>query len=67
MQKIITQNIQEIQDAVRRQKLKIVFIDENEDFQLKRPVNIFKEIIEKTSLTKERDAHEYTRNLQNSK
>jgi hypothetical protein len=65
--KILTQNIQEIQDAVRRQKLKIVFIDENEDFQLKRPVNIFKEIIEKTSLTKERDAHEYTRNLQNSK
>jgi hypothetical protein len=30
--KILTQNIQEIQDTVRRPNLKIIGIDENEDF-----------------------------------
>jgi hypothetical protein len=49
---------------MRRPNLRI---DENEDSQLKGPVNIFNKIIEKTSLTKERDAHEHTRSLQNSK
>jgi polyhydroxyalkanoate synthesis regulator protein len=43
--KILTQNIQEIQDTMRRQNLKIIG-DENEDFQLKGPVNIFNTIIE---------------------
>jgi hypothetical protein len=32
--KILTQNIQEIQDIMRRPNLKIIGIDENEDFQL---------------------------------
>ena len=34
-QKILTQNIQEIQDTMRRPNLQIIGIDENEDFQLK--------------------------------
>ena len=33
--KILTQNIQEIQDIMRRPKLWIIGVDENEDFQLK--------------------------------
>ena len=45
--KILTQNIQEIQDTMRRPNLRIIYsIDENEDFQLKGPVNIFNKIIE---------------------
>jgi hypothetical protein len=47
--KILIQNIQEIQDATRRQNLRIIGIDENEDCQLKRPVNIFNKIIEENS------------------
>ena len=38
--KILTQNIQEIQDTM------IIGIDENEDFQLKGPANIYNKIIE---------------------
>jgi hypothetical protein len=44
--KILTQNIQEIQDTMRRPSLRIGGIDENEDFQLKGPANIFNNIIE---------------------
>jgi hypothetical protein len=44
--KILTQNIQEIQETMRRPNLRIIGIDENEDFQLKWPVNIFNKIIE---------------------
>jgi hypothetical protein len=44
--KILTQNIQEIQDTMRRSNLRIIGIDEKEDFQLKGPVNIFNKIIE---------------------
>jgi hypothetical protein len=49
--KILTQNIQKIQDIMRRQNLRIIGIDENEepdsgDFQLKGPANIFNKIIE---------------------
>jgi hypothetical protein len=44
--KILTQNIQEIQDTMRRQNLRVTGIDENEDFQLKGPANIFSKIIE---------------------
>jgi hypothetical protein len=45
-EKILTQNIQEIQDTMRRPNLRIIGVDENEDFQLKRPANIFNKIIE---------------------
>jgi chromosome segregation ATPase len=44
--KIITQNIQEIQDTMRRPNLGMIGVDENEDFQLKGPANIFNKIIE---------------------
>jgi hypothetical protein len=43
---MLTQNIQEIQDTIRRPNLQIIGVDENEDFQLKGPVNIFNKIIE---------------------
>jgi uncharacterized coiled-coil protein SlyX len=43
---ILTQNIQEIQDTMRRPNLWIIGVDENEHFQLKGPANIFKKIIE---------------------
>jgi wobble nucleotide-excising tRNase len=44
--KILTQNIQEMQDTMRRPNLRIIGVDENEDFQLKGPANIFNKIIE---------------------
>ena len=44
--KILTQNIQEIQDTMRRPNLWIIGVDVNEDFQLKGPANIFDKIIE---------------------
>jgi len=44
--KILSQSIQEIQDTMRRPNLQIIGVDENEDFQLKRPANIFNKIIE---------------------
>jgi chromosome segregation ATPase len=43
---ILTQNIQEIQDRMRRPNLQIIGVDENEDFHLKGPANIFNKIIE---------------------
>jgi hypothetical protein len=44
--KILTQNIPEIQDTMRRPNLQIIGVDENEDFQLKGPANSFNKIIE---------------------
>jgi hypothetical protein len=44
--KILTQNIQEIQDTMRRPNLRIIGIEDSEDFLLKGPVNIFNKIIE---------------------
>jgi chromosome segregation ATPase len=43
---ILTQNIQEIRNTMRRPNLLIIGVDENEDFQLKGPANIFNKIIE---------------------
>jgi hypothetical protein len=45
--KILTKNIQKIQDTVTRPNLRIIGIDKNKDFQIKGPVNIFNKIIEK--------------------
>ena len=36
--KLVTQNIQEIQDTMRRPNLRIIGIEESEDLQLKGPV-----------------------------
>jgi chromosome segregation ATPase len=44
--KILTQNIQEIQDTMRKPNLRIIGVDENENFQLNGPANIFNKIIE---------------------
>ena len=44
--KILTQNIQEIQDTMKRSNLRLIGVDENEDFQLKGPANIFNKIIQ---------------------
>jgi hypothetical protein len=43
---ILTQNTQEIQDTMKRPNLRIIGEDENEDFQLKGPGNIFNKIVE---------------------
>jgi hypothetical protein len=43
--KILTQNIQEIQDAMRKPNLQTIGVDENDNFQLKGPANIFNKII----------------------
>ena len=49
--KILTQNIQEIQDTMRRPNLQIIGVDKNEDFQLKVSSNIFNKIIEENDQT----------------
>jgi hypothetical protein len=64
--KILTQNIQEIQDTMRRSKLRITGIEESRDSQVKRSINIFNKIIEE-NFPKERDVHEHMRSLQNTK
>jgi hypothetical protein len=48
VKKIVTLNAQEIQDTVRRPKLRIVSIEQSEGFQLKGSANIFNKIIEET-------------------
>jgi hypothetical protein len=55
MQKDSNSKIQEIQDTMRRRNLRVIGIDENEDFQIKGPANIFNKIIEEnfTNLKKE--------------
>ena len=49
--KLETQNIQEIQNTIRKPNLRIIGIDESEDSQLKGPANIFNKIMEENSLT----------------
>ena len=49
-EKLLIQNIQEIQDTMRRPNILMIGVDENEDFQLKGPANIFNKIIEKKLL-----------------
>jgi uncharacterized coiled-coil protein SlyX len=44
--KILSQNIQEIQDTMRRPNLRIIVIEECKAFQLKGSANIFNKIIE---------------------
>jgi hypothetical protein len=43
---ILMQIIQELQDTMRRPNLRIIGVNENENFQLKEPVKIFNKIIE---------------------
>jgi uncharacterized coiled-coil protein SlyX len=44
--KLLTQNVQEIQDTMKRPNLRIMGIKENKESQLKGPGNIFNKIIE---------------------
>ena len=44
--KLLTQNIQETQDTMRRPNIRIIGIEDSEDSQFKGPVNIFNKIIE---------------------
>jgi hypothetical protein len=46
IQKLLTQYIQEIWDTMRSPNLRIIGIEESEDFELKGPVNIFNKIME---------------------
>jgi hypothetical protein len=48
--KILTQNIQDIQDTMRRPNVRIIYTDKNGDFQLKGLENIFNKIIEENFL-----------------
>jgi hypothetical protein len=66
--KIPTQNNQEIQDTMRRPNLRIIGVDENEDFSTQRAGKYLQQNYRrKLPKSKERDAHEHTRSLQNSK
>ena len=64
---LLTLNIQEIQDTMRRQNLRKIGIEEREDSQVKGPANIFNKIIEENFPNLKKDAHEHARSLQNSK
>jgi len=44
--KLLTQNIQEIQDTMRRSNLRKIDMEENKDSQIKGTVNIFNKIME---------------------
>ena len=65
--KILTQNIDEIQDTMRRPNLTIIGIDKKKYFHCKRPVNIFTNIIEENFHNlKKKNAHEHKISLQKS-
>jgi hypothetical protein len=55
--KILTQNIQEIPDIMRGPNLRIIRIDEKEDFQINEPVNIFNKIIEENFPNLKKEMH----------
>jgi hypothetical protein len=55
--KLLTQNIQEIQDTMRRSNLMVKSIEQSEDSQLKGPENIFNKIIEENFPNLKKDAH----------
>jgi hypothetical protein len=44
--KVVTQNIQEIQDKMRKPNLRIIGLEESKDSQIRGPVNSFNKIIE---------------------
>jgi uncharacterized coiled-coil protein SlyX len=49
--KILTQNIQVIQDTMGRLNLRMIGVGESADSRLEGPVNVFNKIMKKTSLT----------------
>ena len=64
---LLTQNIQEIQDTIRRPNLRIIGIKESEDSQLKEPVKTFNKIVEGNFANQNNEMPIHTRSLQNSK
>ena len=50
LKKLLTENIQEICETMKRPNIKIVGIEEGEKSQLKSPENIFNKILEETFL-----------------
>jgi hypothetical protein len=65
---LLTQNIQEIQYTMSRPNLRIIGIEDSKDSKIQGPVNIFNKITEENFPNlKKKDAHEHTKNLQNSK
>jgi hypothetical protein len=62
--KILTQNVQEIQDTMRRPNLNIIGVDENEDFQPKGPANIFNKIIEENFCNLKKEIYKKSTELQ---
>ena len=67
--KLLTENIQEIQDTMRRPNLRIIGIEEREDSQFKGPGNIFNKIIDENfyDLKKEMPINKQTKNKQTNK
>ena len=66
--KFLTQNIHEIWDTMKRPNLRIIVVEEGEEFQLKGTENILNKIIEENfPNSREGHAYENTRNLQNTK
>ena len=62
--KLLTQNIQEIQNTMKRPNLRIIGIEEIKDSQLKGPENTFNKVVKKKlPQPKERDDHKCTRSL----
>jgi hypothetical protein len=55
--KILSPNIQKIQDTMRRPNLQIIGVDESENFQLKGPANIFNKIIEENFPNLKKEMH----------
>jgi uncharacterized coiled-coil protein SlyX len=65
---LLTQNIQDIWDPMKRSNVRVIGIEESEDSQLKGPVNIFNKIIEKKfPKQKKSDVHKHTISLQYTK
>ena len=54
--KLLTQNMQEIQDTMRRPNLRIIVIEESEDSQLQGPVNILNKSIVLQEIQKKCDS-----------
>jgi len=55
--KLLAQNIQEIQETMKRSNLRIISIEESGDSQHKGPVNIFKRIVEENFPNLKKEKH----------
>jgi hypothetical protein len=62
-EKLLAQNIQKIQDTLKRPNLRIIRIEESKDFQLKRPENVLKNHRRELSQPNNRVGHKCTRSL----